>query len=1518
MNNLEEPDILISESMARAVTNKFDENKVGATVTSPPSFNEERLIQSLDRETDLDVGVILHGFETSGLEDVTKGSSIRVAEDLPIAVKWRNAKETQYSWEEKDYPDRTVLIIKGDPAKKGSLDMSGSISKGRIRKELCQIVKEDDVFKNNKPSQVLLDTLAGSFGESFSVEKIANYFTEVKEKDSQESIDNLGKKTHLLGLFPQDNLLSESSEVEEKLEENLEYVNRVRNLSKRDGGRLTRNINKAEDKEELAEVVRKLKKFQTTGELDTLRSLQFTQVKKAFNLSRSQDDDDDEKDKEIEKTKDTDRSALELGLEPDESLEETSKNLDSEIKEAVEEGEEEKEVEVNSNTVWKIKDIDSSFYKFCNQFIQENKFGGRIEKVGDIDETIENFNSLSKNYFSLEEDEKEDIIPKLERFADQDDSIEALLDAFKNYKEVRSKILGDNLYGLIFEPFPRLLGDEDLQKEVRNYLESYNEVQRLLNKKYLDLQKISSPGAVSVLSQFLSLDTIVFEKDDEVTVLLDPIHPLHIWRYWRLSEDINEKKEDLSEEEKDFLQKAMDQSPHVLKSIEIKRDDIPKRHLIQAEDYRGLPVYEEIGAGDIGDNRAFYDHILDRFTTTHPPAESNLNITIVDPVSPQDVLNQVKKFIDENEESISGFNLEMAFIETEKSNILPKSSKDKKEKIISLFSSLKSANNFKLMTYEADSYEEFNEHLQDNPKHLVILNDQSKPELSEFERDQNTSIHPLYVPKEVEYDPVEESMKMVNSKEGTFFSPYQELINHLSNHRNDLHEESVRDLSIPEQIVKGITNNSIWTCISTSSTNSNPFFSDNLISKEYISEREYGIYSNNKDVFKRVIKRIFNEYPLAPEDEDLNEIIDNIVDVEKGGLLRLVSSEIREKLNSSNTKGILGSIIAYQWLEERIDDPKIIFSVDDPVTRDWLNLGQTNRRTDFFVVRPDDNQGLELDVVEVKAVDNPDGVKFEIEENSGNYDISGDVVEQIMSSETTISRIFRQEDELTAAPRREKLKEQIYHQIKAEADIRDRQDWKERMKNIFSGEEELKINSRLISIELAEEGDLRSFEALTESDNDDYNNRKIEIDRIPRPIVSKLIGGFVESEQIQLEDDEDMRRDEDQEEEINQEEKEDKDIESEEKETEKSFNVQDKYLERVDSLKNALDNYVDIREIDKSEVEVGPNIVRYKVELAQGEKQQTIERRAGDVAREMALETDPIIHRLKGTKYVAVDIPKPEDEREVIELDKYFDHLPDDIKTGELPFLAGMTPSGNVKQSDLSDAPHMLVGGMTGGGKSVYLHSVLSSMVEALDNEQVKFAMIDPKRVEFANFRDLPNLVNEEIITDEYDAKDFIKWLAEEEMENRSDRLVDGASKVARDIVDYNQKTEDDLMKPIVVVIDEYADLLDQLGDEASEFQSDLRRLTQRARNVGIHLIVATQSPSSQIIDTDLRSNFNVRTAFEVSEANKSRIILGETGAETLAGEGDMLFKEGDKTTRLQGFYIDADEIPELVEKNID
>lgn len=331
----------------------------------------------------------------------------------------------------------------------------------------------------------------------------------------------------------------------------------------------------------------------------------------------------------------------------------------------------------------------------------------------------------------------------------------------------------------------------------------------------------------------------------------------------------------------------------------------------------------------------------------------------------------------------------------------------------------------------------------------------------------------------------------------------------------------------------------------------------------------------------------------------------------------------------------------------------------------------------------------------------------------------------------------------------------------------------------------------------------------------------------------------------------------------------------------------------------------------------GPVITMFEFKPAPGIKVSRIANMGDDLALALKARAVRIVAPLPGRDTVGIEIPN--EDRQTVYLREIF-AAPEftDVK-GYLPLALGKDIQGTPKVADLAKMPHMLVAGATGAGKSVCLNCLLLSILYKHEPEHVKLLLVDPKRIELAVYGSLPHLVHP-VVTDMHLAKNALEW-AVYEMEQRYEAM---ARTGVRHITTYNQKLAEmgedrpeefcDL-KPfpyLVIIIDELADLM---MTAAKEVEGSIVRLAQLARASGIHLILATQRPSVDVVTGIIKANFPSRIAFQVSSKHDSRTILDGVGAEHLLGQGDMLFKlSGGGMQRVHGAFVGDDEIARVVD----
>ncbi len=328
--------------------------------------------------------------------------------------------------------------------------------------------------------------------------------------------------------------------------------------------------------------------------------------------------------------------------------------------------------------------------------------------------------------------------------------------------------------------------------------------------------------------------------------------------------------------------------------------------------------------------------------------------------------------------------------------------------------------------------------------------------------------------------------------------------------------------------------------------------------------------------------------------------------------------------------------------------------------------------------------------------------------------------------------------------------------------------------------------------------------------------------------------------------------------------------------------------------------------VEMAEVSVGPTVTQFTLKPSDGIKLSRITGLHNDLALSLAAHPIRIEAPIPGKSLVGIEVPNQSvatvGMREILESKEFRER-----KAGGLHFVLGKDVAGKPWTADLGRMPHLLVAGATGSGKSVCLNVIIMTLLYTFSPDEMKFVMVDPKRVELQVYNGLPHLVTP-VITKTAETVNALKW-ALREMDHRYDLL----SKVgARDLASYNTRVEEKIPY-LAIFIDELADLM---ATSASEIEGPIVRLAQMARAVGIHLILATQRPSVDVITGLIKANVPARIAFAVASSTDSRTILDQQGADKLLGRGDMLLSTAEMSTpkRIQGAFVSDTEITRVVE----
>lgn len=323
---------------------------------------------------------------------------------------------------------------------------------------------------------------------------------------------------------------------------------------------------------------------------------------------------------------------------------------------------------------------------------------------------------------------------------------------------------------------------------------------------------------------------------------------------------------------------------------------------------------------------------------------------------------------------------------------------------------------------------------------------------------------------------------------------------------------------------------------------------------------------------------------------------------------------------------------------------------------------------------------------------------------------------------------------------------------------------------------------------------------------------------------------------------------------------------------------------------------------------IGPSVIQYALNIPLGIKVSKVATLSENIALALGVDSKAVrVETIPGTTYLGIEVPRS--NRDMVQVKELMSSNDMQNTKRHLPVPVGKDIHGNTIVAGIEKMPHLLIAGATGSGKSILTNSFITSLIMNKTPDELKLLLVDPKQVELMDYNGIPHLLTP-VITDMDKVVNALKW-AVTEMDKRYSHL---ASETVRNIEQYNEKKGFAAMPYIVIVIDEMADMM--MTANKVESENAIVRIAQKARAVGIHLILATQRPSVNVITGIIKANIPGRIGMSVTSSTDSRVILDSIGAESLMGAGDLLYKAPDQTksSRLQSSYIDQQEVIRVVD----
>lgn len=1490
-----------------------------------------------------------------------KNELVDVSTMIEDAVKWRSMTELA---------GRIVAFVRNDSDKMHSLAEFDVVT---TRDLSVQLLTERATSASNAPSERFWAALCNS--SSYYSFDILYEFVDAVTKCPDENMA-IAKNMWHLGLLCDYDILNANIKPEERLIRNRELIIIIGQLSEESRKKISRALTKSakENNSELQDAYRNLQEYFKYGRKETLQHLSYNIVQQLFvaqkPAKRRKDNGeitpDPDPDPVVQplRTRDLEKMIAEIIVEPTDEAMETLHEFLNELDKRFDESNEENKDHFPSiggvfeNRPIVLENHNTQFRKIVGTACNADAWGGVMTTEEGVlrDAMFSDFESFSPffptgkdNHTSFDGSTLFDFIKRFdEQFKDkkieQAEPFEPILARMVDARQMLLKKLDLVMY------FPVLsFGiDEDLGKALDDYMLAWTDLLRAYCRNEIAMHEISPKGTVFIARSLILLDVLYVKTPTEWKGVLLPTHPLYLWRYYEVFKELKNHRDQMTEEDAEDLTKAISSLPQMLNFVVVDKSitNTISTELPCSGSIEMLPTYENKTNRYLGyDGTQSISEVLSRWIAFAPYTSSEVRICTVDA---PDMPSILKSFRDAIEKGLCDRIVYNAYLTRSQNGNSELAKLDYMLSDYEVGEYIKSGR-ISISIQNLGSAAEIKKQLELRPVHLAFYFDQSSYSIEYGPSTKNLYISPLVVTYDYDFDEITRRGEIFPSSnmESGMIGDYHKMLRFADIVSND---RSPRPTYNPDADISAVLstvkdNNTQW-LIAADRTTSN-YLPINTIP---IGEKQYGkrmvsIWSSRDSRIITQYQTLLRQYNLHPDKDILVDILSQFGHISSEGLISIPRFGADAQAIDNRKKGLIGTVFAATWYSKRHPN-SLVASLDTPDARQWLNDSRyPNDRADLIGLYFDElTQTLYIQPIEVKTRDESPDAIITVDEKTGDKKITGHAADQVASVVRMLKEIFGLVDtdslNMFISARREVLKYQIVSECFR--DIHDanwQREWSKVFKRAFapSSQRNIKIviAGMLVHVKLNE----NSAKAPIQCINPQFDDCPIEfIELTAKEIQETVLGNcagvipawtsvdFDETTE-DVDDDQgdivDIIVDDDNGDDDNQ------TLSKDEVKPVVETTAQEQKvevapptpapavpIEEIEQLisdfkKSCRDYHIQLKECcDASAAVIGPSVIRIYFKLARGQTLKDLMNHLEDISREMK-RSGVLVQSVINSDTLILDIPRL--SREMVSFMEVVERMPVVDSPEKLYFPLGRTPEGKDIIKDISELPHLLVGGSTGSGKTVFLFTMLAALLKTHPtSNELQLVLSSSGLEDFIHFEGLPHLVGGKVISDAEEATELIKNVVFTEFERREKILAD--ARVAN-IAQYNQKFETKLA-PMVVVIDEFADLADQLETKKDKeaFFTPVKRIAQIGRKRGIHLVLCTQRPAATLVPSNIKSQLSGRLALRVNDANSSRMILEESGAQYLQKHGDMIYKNGSETERAQGYYISIEELDAIID----
>ena len=1427
---------------------------------------------------------------------------------------------------------RIHFIKNTEMEKISSLRWYNEIDMAAVYKKSCRLAQERLPHSNATINELLAALARKDIRTILNFDRVLDYLEALLEAPEAELPHAVSSELYRLGLLSDASFGVGSStrdQLRDRIKKNHALVLRISSLEQKERQNIANYSSRNPDNT----VVRLILDYYRRPTLELLKQMELSEVETCLKAAA---------------TGRTSRPARRTGSNPTVSTAQMIFDGNEELvdqfllkaKEKIDERPESNKSEVQTIEVGDIK-IDVPVHVTAEHLAEmigdDTQWGGVIyADVPSPKEAIDNADKYAYEQFdgSFIEQTK-DYLRRAVEFPEAAEAANAVLNALNSFEETRK----------LLYPFRKRLQDMPMLQVVSQsstfsaYLRAYEQLLSVLKEHFKDLYDLDSVGAKTVVSTLLSLDMVYVVGKTNSHAIPTPLNPLYLWKYTKLAEEMLSSRGVpeggdcyLSEKDKEFIIRKAEDIPDPLALVMLPKNEVSRAECLPYAGRIGtIPVYST--KPQISDSGLGLDAVrqsITRYMCLYPHSSMMLRISFVNPPSVEDVVRMLKRLDSDREfASFGDVGIDLTIYRTKETSPdwIDLEDKSLNEGMLGKIRG-KTQRTFSLaIKNKCLSYPEILKAIKQE-QHIVVIFDPNEREIDLARNDRSVHLHPLCVPKVYEYNKMRGDVKIRAANEGGIFADYASIIEKLYEQPSTFgHRNVFMNSPLKKETYEALLQKTDWLVIldqnlkswdvSLQSTGERLFYK----SSDF---RSIGIYSKNTRKFAIGYREIIAEVGnYIPTDSGVEGLISATRAINDDGLLSIVSHSTNQIFDQKHGKGSLGlAITAIQYSQEHPD--AVLVGLDTQLAREWLADRDDGRLPDLIGIRlpESDDYPPIIDLIEVKT--------YQAYSITDEGVISGDAVEQASVLESLILEMFGKSEKITTVSRREILREQVFECLFNNTSYGPSKTahLTKQMNDLFAGEYSVSINriishvdftssgstkcdcrdetgktyllsiigaqtiQRIISGQQAEvtpdAGEAAAAPVRTEEENQPSARMATEVDNrtVTQP-ASDPEGGQTTNEPTEAPQAPVL------------------DVQEPE--------ADEELREKCVHLNVVLKSYgIQAFPVDQSLVQQAARFTRFKLELKPGETEANLKKRSEDIARELEAAGEVFIGRINGTRYIGLDVPFSGSSKPLLLLE-HLNALDD--ADGALSILAGQTPDGEFKIIDLAKAPHMLIAGTTGSGKTIFLYSIIVSLLHQYSADDLELLIVDPKQTDFHFFEGLPHLRGGRVLTDAEEAVAALEVINEVDKVERTNLIK---SLNSRDIESYNAKCPEKRMKRLVVVIDEYADLVQAAELQGKEvrktFESNLCMLAQRVRNLGIHLVIATQQPRATIVTSSLKAVLPFRTSFRLPSHTDSQTILDRSGAEDLLGKGDMLMLTDSDLIRMQGFFIPEDELISFID----